>query len=73
MTQQTPIHNSVLSFNISNVHGSIPSPRMCTMSMRALLLHLQSTYARFIATDSVSEWEKELNQFFRTMQNEIYW
>ena len=34
-------------------------PRMCTMSMRALLLYVQSTHARDITTDSMSELEKE--------------
>ena len=37
-------------------------PRMCTMSMRVLLLYVQSTHARDITTDSMSEWEKEWNR-----------
>ena len=41
------------SFSISNTHGSPLSPRMCTMSMRALLLYVQSTHARDITTDSM--------------------
>ena len=41
-------------------HRSSPlSPRMRTMSMRAPLLYVQSTHARDITTDSMSEWGKE--------------
>ena len=53
------IHNFFSSFSISNIHGSPLSPRMCTMSLRTLLLYVQSTHARDITTDSMSDWEKE--------------
>ena len=62
------------SFSISNTYGSPLSPRICTMSMRALLFYVQSTHARDIVTDSLSEWEKKWNQFRRfflkTLQKE---
>ena len=66
---KTPIHNLFFSFSISNLHGSPLSPRICTMSMRALLLYVQSTQARDITTDSMSEWGKWWNQFFDFFEN----
>ena len=41
-----------------------PPPRMCTMSMRALILYVQSTHARDITTYSMSQWEKSEPNFF---------
>ena len=37
--------------------------------MRALLLYAQSTHARDITTESMSEWEKEWNQIFGFFEN----